>query len=87
MHDVTRSSDHVHAAGRDPVLMLTRVLLATVGPDHAVDVLLAQFGWDRTFLALATCTDRPGARAFEIAWERLVLGPLTREVAPVRPSR
>lgn len=88
MNDATRPlDDDASVRPRDPAVALAGVLLATVGPEHAVDVLLAEFGWDRAFQALATRTDDAGRRAFEVAWERLVLGPLMRGVARPRPSR
>lgn len=87
MHDAPKPLESAPRAHLGPTGSLARVLLATVSPDHAVDVLIAEFGWDRAFQALAACDDVAGRRAFADAWERLIFGPLTRSATPSRPRR
>ncbi|MGI9018553.1 MAG: hypothetical protein ACR2HR_15870 [Euzebya sp.] len=50
---------------------VARALIATVGVDEAVSILVAQFGWDTAFLALAHVTGDDGARALWLCLERL----------------
>ena len=58
------------------VLGVTRATLTTLGPSEAVRVLLAEFGWDATFLSLALLRDDEAMEAFGLVWERLLLHPL-----------
>ncbi len=51
---------------------VARALLATVGVDEGVGILVAQFGWDVTFLAVAQLPGDEAAHALWRAVERLV---------------
>lgn len=51
---------------------VARALLATVGVDEGVGILVGQFGWDVTFAALAQLPGEDAAKALWRAVERLV---------------
>jgi hypothetical protein len=51
---------------------VARALIATVGVDEGVAILIAQFGWDVTFAALARIEGPDAAAALWLAVERLV---------------
>ena len=61
------------------VLGVTRAMLSTLGPEEAVEVLLAEFGWDATFQALALLRGPDAEVAFGLVWQQLLLGPFQRE--------
>jgi uncharacterized membrane protein len=50
---------------------VARALIATVGVDDAVAIMLSQFGWDVTFLALAHMSE--GQRDAEVAGRALYI--------------
>lgn len=62
------------------VLGVTRAMLATLAPNEAVSVLVAEFGWDVAFQSLAMLRGHDAVTAFGIAWERLLLLPFEREL-------
>lgn len=53
---------------------VARALIATVGVDQAVSILVAQFGWDLAFVALANVDGPEAARALWIALETETFG-------------
>ena len=53
---------------------VSRALIDTVGVDEAVAILLAQFGWDATFQALAHVEAPDGRRAMWLALEHHAYG-------------
>lgn len=55
------------------VMGVARALLVTVEERETVDVLVAEFGWDVTFQALALLRGDEAGRAFGMAWEHLVV--------------
>lgn len=62
------------------VMGVARALLTTVDEPEAVEVLIAEFGWDVTFQALALLRGESAARAFGLAWEHLVLEDVHRQL-------
>lgn len=62
------------------VMGVARALLVTVDERETVDVLIAEFGWDVTFQALALLRGDEAARAFGFAWEHLVVDDLGSEL-------
>lgn len=62
------------------VLGVTRAMIATLGPQEAITVLTAEFGWDATFQALAMLRGPEAEAAFGYCWEQLVIGPIGREL-------
>lgn len=62
------------------VMGVARALLSTVTADEAVEILVAEFGWDQSFQALALLRGDDAQRAFAVAWEHLVAGPLRDEL-------
>lgn len=66
------------------VMGVARALLVTVEERETVDVLVAEFGWDVTFQALALLRGEEAARAFGLAWEHLVLEGLDEELRELR---
>lgn len=66
------------------VLGVARALLTTVDERETVDVLVAEFGWDVTFQALALLRGDDGARAFGLAWEHLVTAELAEDLRDTR---
>jgi hypothetical protein len=65
------------------VMGVARALLTTVDERETVEVLIAEFGWDVTFQALALLRGDAAARAFGMAWEHLVLDGVDRELGPL----
>ena len=65
------------------VMAVARALLATVPPREAVEVMVAEFGWDPTFQACVLLTGEPAREAFGHAWAHLVTEPLQHELSPV----
>lgn len=63
------------------VLGVARAMLDTLSMEDAVEVLVAEFGWDVAFQTLALLRGAKANRAFAIAWERLLVEPLRRELA------
>lgn len=63
------------------VLGVARAMLDTLGAEDAVDVLVAEFGWDTTFETLALLRGGRANRAFGIVWERLLFEPIRRDLA------
>jgi hypothetical protein len=55
------------------VMGVARAVLTTVRPEHAVPVLVDEFGWDATFQALAVLGGEDAREAFGVAWSALVL--------------
>lgn len=62
------------------VLGVTRAMIATLGAEDAVTVLVAEFGWDATFQALAMLRGEEARTAFGVCWEQLILAPFQREL-------
>lgn len=54
------------------VLGVTRAMIATLGPQDAVTVLLAEFGWDATFQALSMLRGEEASEAFGLVWQQLL---------------
>lgn len=65
------------------VMAVARAVLATVDPREAVDVLIAEFGWDATFQACVLLRGDAAAQAFACAWSHLLTEPIEREMGPV----
>lgn len=61
-----------HAPRLTSVTGVSRALIATLGVDEAVGVLVRQFGWDLAFNALARIEHAEGARGMWRAVEGLV---------------
>jgi hypothetical protein len=64
------------------VMGVARAVLATVGAPAAVQALLDEYGWDRTFQSLALLRGEDAQEAFGLAWESLLLDDLAGEVEP-----
>jgi hypothetical protein len=62
------------------VMGVARAVLATVGAPAAVRALLDEYGWDRTFQALALLRGDDAEDAFGIAWQSLLLDELAGDV-------
>jgi hypothetical protein len=62
------------------VLGLARALLETLEIGEAVDILLAEFGWDLTFQSLALLRCPVASEAFGAAWEALIFDPIRSEI-------
>ena len=56
---------------------VARALMATVGVDDAVTILITQFGWDTAFIALARLEVPEAAVGLWRATEQLVCDDLT----------
>jgi hypothetical protein len=61
------------------VMGVARAVLATVGPHAAVRALLDEYGWDRTFQALALLRGPDAEVAFGLAWQALLLDRLASD--------
>jgi hypothetical protein len=59
---------------------VARALIATVGTDEAVGILVGQFGWDVAFLALARLDSPEASVALWRSVEMLVCNDLPGEV-------
>jgi hypothetical protein len=55
------------------VMGVARAVLATVGAHAAVPALLDEYGWDRTFQALALLRGDDAELAFGLVWQSLLL--------------
>jgi hypothetical protein len=76
-HDTGRSN----ALPRQSALVgLTRALVATLGAQQAVPVLITEFGWDVTFQTLAALEGDDGDAAFAAAWEHVLTGAIALEL-------
>lgn len=62
------------------VMGVARALLATVDVHETVEVLIAEFGWDVTFQALALLRGDEAGQAFGLAWEHLVTDELASDL-------
>lgn len=63
------------------VLGVARAVLATVGPRVATPALVDEFGWDRTFQALALLRGDLACEAFGLAWEKLLTDEVEAQLA------
>jgi hypothetical protein len=54
------------------VMGVARAVLATVGAHAAVPALLDEYGWDRTFQALALVRGDDAEEAFGLVWQALL---------------
>jgi hypothetical protein len=61
------------------VMGVARAVLATVGASAAVPALLDEYGWDRTFQALALLRGDDAAEAFGMVWQTLLLDAVSDE--------
>jgi hypothetical protein len=66
------------------VMGVARALLATVEIHEAVEVLVAEFGWDVTFQALALLRGPEVDVAFATCWESLLLADLEDQLQDIR---
>lgn len=66
------------------VMAVGRALLSTLDAREAVGVLVAEFGWDLTFQALALLRGHDAERAFGLVWELLVTAPVEAELHGLR---
>lgn len=64
------------------VIGLARALLETLGPADAIEVLIAEFGWDLTFQAAALVRGEGADIAFGLVWQQLLLEPLRQDLRP-----
>jgi hypothetical protein len=56
---------------------VARLVLISVGAPTAVRTLLDEYGWDRTFQALALLRGEEAATAFGLVWQTLLLDVVT----------
>lgn len=68
------------------VLGVARGVLLAVGPRVAVPALVAEYGWDVTFQALALLRNDDAREAFGLTWSLLLLEPLADELAGGAPA-
>jgi hypothetical protein len=61
------------------VMGVARAVLATVGAHAAVPALLDEYGWDRTFQALALLRGDDAEEAFGLVWQVLLLDVVSDE--------
>jgi hypothetical protein len=61
------------------VMGVARAVLATVGAHAAVPALLDEYGWDRTFQALALLRGDDAEEAFGLVWQTLLLDAVSDE--------
>lgn len=66
------------------VMGVARALLATVSAYESVEVLIAEFGWDMTFQALALLRGDGADEAFGLAWEHLLTEPVSQDMGELR---
>lgn len=62
------------------VMAVARALLATVPAREAVEVMVAEFGWDATFQACVLLRGPSAHEAFGHAWAHLLTEPLQQEI-------
>lgn len=62
------------------VMAVARAILATVPAREAIEVMVAEFGWDATFQACALLRGDAAGEAFGHAWAHLLTGPLQHEL-------
>lgn len=65
------------------VMGVARALLATLDTRESVAVLMAEFGWDATFQALALLRGDGAEEAFAVAWEQLLTQPMEQQLRDV----
>lgn len=63
------------------IMGVARAVLATVGPRDAARVLVDEFGWDATFLALALLKGDDARETFGEVWSALALDAVHEDVA------
>jgi hypothetical protein len=61
------------------VMGVARAVLATVGAPAAVPALLDEYGWDRSFQALALLRGDDAEEAFGLVWQALLLDAVSDE--------
>jgi hypothetical protein len=61
------------------VMGVARAVLSTVGVPAAVHALLDEYGWDRTFQALALLRGEDARAAFGLVWQTLLLDAVAEE--------
>jgi hypothetical protein len=61
------------------VMGVARAVLATVGAQAGVRALLDEYGWDRTFQALALLRGQQANLAFGLAWQSLLVAAVRDE--------
>jgi hypothetical protein len=61
------------------VMGVARAVLATLGAQAGVRALLDEFGWDRTFQALALLRGREADVGFGLAWQSLLVAAVRDE--------
>lgn len=61
-----------HAPRLTSIAGVARALIGTVGVEEATGILIAQFGWDVTFSALAHIENTDACAALWVALEQLV---------------
>lgn len=66
------------------IMGVARALLATVTAEEAVEVLVAEFGWDASFQALSLLRGDDADAAFLLTWEHLAFGPVEQELRDLR---
>lgn len=66
------------------VMGVARALLATIDERETVEVLVAEFGWDVAFQALALLRGEHANKAFGLAWELLATDGIANELRDVR---
>ena len=62
------------------IMGVARALLSTVDERETVEVLVAEFGWDLTFQALALLRGEHAEKAFALAWEHLVTADIAADL-------
>jgi len=62
------------------VMGVARALLATVPTEDAVEILVAEFGWDAAFQACALLRGDDAEGAFALCWQLLVTEPIATEL-------
>lgn len=62
------------------VMGVGRALLSTVSASEAVEILIAEFGWDQAFQAIALLRGDDALVAFGLAWEYLLSAPMADEL-------
>jgi hypothetical protein len=71
----------VEPARLTTVMGVARALLRTHGPKVTASVLVAEYGWDRSFQGLAVLREPAALVALGLLWEDLLLAPLDEEFA------
>lgn len=68
------------------VMGVAKALLSTLDVDDAVEILIAEFGWDATFQALSLLRGAEAERAFDVSWMWLLTEPVKRSLRSERRS-